>query len=220
MQKKSAWLTIWVHPRDTIRKIVAKNPNKGLWILALIYGFSSLLGTFQSFSLGSHVGAIAIFILALVFAPIWGYIIFSVWGWVILWTGKMLKGAADFRQVRASFAWSNVPMIVSDLIWIITIAVAGSAIFMPQANDGNNIAQGASYLLLAFALVKVVMSIWSLVICVNTLAEVQRYSVLRAIGNLILAAILIAIFAALVSFIVMFLVGNPTMQAASMFFNY
>lgn len=219
MSKKSAWLTIWVHPRDTIRKIVAGNPNRGLLILALIYGFSSLLGTFQSFSLGSHMGVIAIFLMALVVGPIWGYIIFSVWGWVLFWTGKLLKGAGDFRDIRASFAWSSVPIIISDLIWMIAIAMVGSALFV-QGNEGNQFAQGASSLLLAFAFIKLVMSIWSLVICVSTLAEVQRFSVLRAIGNLILAGILIAIFSTLISFVVMLFIGNPTMQAAYLFFNY
>ncbi len=219
MARKSPWLTIWIHPRNTIRRIVAENPNKNLWLLAIVYGFSSLLGTFQSFSLGSHFSVVAIVLAALIFAIVWGYIIFSIWGWLITWTGKILKGAGDFRDIRASFAWSNVPMVVTDIVWIVTLITFGAKVFISPGFD-NQMLNGASYAILVFSLIRVVMSIWSLVICVSALAEVQRFSVIRAIGNLILAGILIAIIAGIVSYLIMLLIGNPSQSTATLFFNY
>ncbi|HSX13176.1 MAG TPA: YIP1 family protein, partial [Chlamydiales bacterium] len=155
----------------------------------------------------------------------WGYVIFSIWGWVILWTGKLFKGAGDFKSVRASFAWSNVPMIVSDIIWIITLAVMGASLFTAQQSGagpsgGANLAQGPAILLLAFALIKVLMSVWSLVICISALAEVQRFSVLKAIGNLILSAIVVGIVIGVLGFAITSFMGNPAQSAASIFFNH
>lgn len=214
MSEKSVWLSIWAHPRATIRRIVTENPKRNLWLLAWIYGFSALLGSFQSFSLGSSLGLLSMIILAVVLAPIWGYIVFSVWSWVVLWTGKWLKGAGSFQTVRAAYAWSNVPIIVSDFVWFVMLVMFGAGLFVMQSG-GTAISQGPAIVLLGLLLAKVVISIWSLVIYLNTLAEVQRFSVLRAIGNVIIAAIILAIVVGIVSMLSIYILGVPLEQSAT-----
>lgn len=212
MTKKSPWATIWVHPRATIRRIVNENPNQSIWLLAWIYGFSALLGSFQSFSLGSSLGIIAIFIIALVLAPLWGYIVFTVWSWVVLWTGKWLKGTGSFQEVRAAYAWSNVPIIVSDVIWIIMLVMFGARIFVTQADNTPAIPQGFAIGLLGLLFIKVVFSIWSLVIYLIALSEVHRFSVMRAIGNVIISAIIVGIVMAVFGMLGVFMMGSPSEQ--------
>lgn len=219
MVKKNPWLNIWIHPRDTIRKIVAENSNKGLWILAIIYGFSSLLGMFQSVSLGTHLGAISIFLIALVMSPIWGYLFFSIWAWIIYWTGRLFKGEGTIKDVRATVAWASVPTIVSDLVWIMSMMMFGAALFVTPDGLNNQLAQNSTYLLLAFALIKVVMSVWTLVIGISALAEVQGFSILRAIGNIILGCIFTLIIAAIVSLIFILIMGSLEPRTAAIFIN-
>lgn len=214
MLGKSNWLTIWLSPRATIRRIVAKNPNRSLWTLAAIYGFSSLLGTFQSFSLGSVLGIVPLFILALVIAPIWGYIIFAIWSWMVSWTGRWLKGMGDFQTVRAAYAWSCVPILFSGLIWVVMLIVFGSALFAVPAGGQAIFPQAQAILLLALLLGKVVLSIWSLVIYLNALAEVQGFSILRAIGNVVIAGILLGIILGILSYICMVILGVSAEQSA------
>lgn len=209
MSEKNAWLSIWAHPRETIRRIVAENKDKSLWLLASIYGFSSLLSSFQSLSLGSIFGVLPIFLLALIFAPIWGYVAFSIWSWVVTWSGKWLKGSGDFRGVRAAYAWSCVPLVVSDLIWLAMLVLFGVSLFMSPAAGGQVFPQGQMALLLVLLLAKVVLSVWSLVIYINTLAEVQKFSALRAIGNIVIAGILIGVVVGILSILSMYIVGVP-----------
>src|SRR3989338_9109347 len=102
MPEKSAWLTIWTKPRETIRRILSDHPREGLWRLATIYGFVSILSTFQSISLGSQVGPWAILIISLVFAPLWGYVLFGVWTAIMLWVGRLFRGNGDFQGLRAA----------------------------------------------------------------------------------------------------------------------
>lgn len=213
MSEKSAWSTIWVHPRATIRRIVTENKKQSLWLLATIYGFSALLGTFQSFSIGSVIGVIPIFILAVIFAPIWGYIAFAIWSWLVLWTGKWLKGLGDFQSVRAAYAWSCVPIAVSDLIWIVMLVMFGSTLFAMQPT-APLFSQAQTIVLLVLLFGKVIFSIWSLVIYLNTLAEVQQFSVLRAIGNVIIAGLFVAIIIGIVSALSLYFLGAPLEQSA------
>ena len=208
MSGRGAWVSIWVHPRETIRRIVTENKKRSLWLLASIYGFSSLLSCFQSFSLGSVVGAVSIFILALIFAPIWGYIAFAFWSFVVSWTGKWFKGVADFQSVRAAYAWSCVPLAVSDLIWVMMLVLFGASLFMAPPS-GQIFPQGQTVVLLTLLFGKVILSIWSLVIYVNALAEVQKFSILRAIGNIVIAGILVGIVIGVLSILSMYIIGAP-----------
>ena len=206
MLKTNPWLSIWTRPRETIRAIVSENANKGLWWLAAIYGFSSLLNSFQSFGLGASMGAFPIFLLALIFSPIWGYVLFAIWSAFVCWTGKWLKGRGDFQSVRAAYAWSCVPLVVSAFLWFVMMGLFGVTLFLPGDHLLTN---SAAFLLLAILFAKVILAIWSLVIYLNALAEVQQFSILRSIGNVVIAGILIGVVFAIVWWVSMAVLGVP-----------
>lgn len=211
MSEKSVWLSIWVRPRETIRRIVDQNPKRNLWLLAGIYGFSSLLNSFQSLSFGSWMGIVPIFILALVFAPIWGYIVFAIWAYIVAFTGRWLKGLGDFQAVRAAYAWSCVPLLIGDVFWIGMMVFLGSSIFMnPPAEQVQP--SGPAMFLLSLLLGKMVLSVWSLVIYFNALAEVQQFSVWRAIANVILAGIIVGIILGIIWAVCMYAWGAPALS--------
>lgn len=191
MSKTNPWLSIWTSPRSAIASVIKGNANQGLWILAWVYGFLSLLNAFQALDLGHAISLVPIVFLAAIFAPLWGIAIFSIWGGLVLLVGKLLKGNASFKEVRAAYAWSCVPLIASIVIWAILLAIFGLSLFQ---NTLNNAPMPNSQVVILFALLigKVVFAIWSLVIFINALAEVQGFSVLRSIGNILLAWVLAA----------------------------
>lgn len=192
MSEKSPWVTIWCQPRSTIRKIVYENPNRSIWVLAFIYGFLSLLNSFQSIAIGSLLGMVPVFLIALIVAPFWGYAAFSIWSWVICRVGKWLKGEGDFQSVRAAFAWSCVPLAVNICLWFFMILFFGAAFFFHPQDVYPISTQETSFLFLIL-IAKVVIAIWSLVIYLNALAEVQNFSVLRAIFNVIISWIVVGV---------------------------
>lgn len=213
MPEKSAWLTIWTSPRETIRRILSDNPKHGLWRLATIYGFVSLLGAFQSFSKGSHVELWVIFFASLIFAPIWGYILFSVWSGVMTWVGHLFKGNGDFQGIRAAYAWSCLPVLVNAALWIVMIVLFGSVLFIEGGTTFHTFPEGMGILLAVLLLGKVIMSIWSLVIYLNALAEVQQFSILRAIGNIVVSGIVFGIAIGILIFIGLYLIGLGAEEA-------
>lgn len=196
------WISIWTEPKATIAKIVADNPNKGVWLLAWIYGFLSLMNGSQSFTLGNHLQYLLIFIISLILAPLWGMALFAIWSWVILMIGKMLKGQASFAEARAAFAWSCVPLVINIALWVLLLISFGGALFQTAQPT-----TGPMILLMVVLMAKVVVMIWSLVIYINTLAEVQQFSVLRSIANIALAWIAIGIVVALIWMGIGFLVN-------------
>jgi len=204
------WLTIWTQPRATIAEIVRENPNRSIWWLSAIYGFSSILNSFQTALLGNKLNIAAIFLIAIVLCPIWGYISFSIWSWVVSFTGKLFKGAGTFKEIRAAYAWSCVPLIVNVLLWFLLAALFGRALFT-EMKETQTFTQAQVTLLFGILIIRIAVAIWSIVIYLNALAEVQKYSVLRAIGNVIVAAVIVAIF-----FYLLLLIGFSGVTATNL----
>jgi hypothetical protein len=186
---RNPWVNMWFRPRSTIRSIVEFSPNYGLKVLSFIYGFASLLSLAQTFSLGFFVSFTYLMILMLIAAPFWGYFIFTFVSWVVYRSGRWLKGRASHKEVRAVLAWSNIPMTVNLLIWASLIYVFRGTLF--QGFPGTYLLVGKMfYLLFALSVTQMIMGIWSLVLYINALAEVQGFSIVRAIGNLLIAGFL------------------------------
>lgn len=191
-ENKSPWLSIWLSPRATIARVVAENPNRSIWWLAFIYGFSSLLNLFQSMALGKSMGVWGILILAIIIAAIYGYVSFSIWSWFVTWVGKLFKGQGTFKTIRASYAWSCVPLILNIPLWLLMVAMFGHQLFL-NLPDAHLLSGGKVFVLFLVLIAKVILAIWSLVIYINALAEVQKYSVIRAILNIVVAAVIVGI---------------------------
>jgi len=186
------WISVWTQPRATIREIVAVNPNRSLWLLAAIYGFSSILSTFQSLYIGHQIGVVEILFIALLLSPIWGYIGFSIWSFFVYYIGKLFKGAGNFKEVRAAYAWSCPPLIVNAVLWVLLMATFGRELFMnvPETQGLTKLEVVVLFLVL---LARLVTTIWSLVIYINTLSEVQKFSVWKSVGNIFVSAVCVGV---------------------------
>lgn len=191
-RSKNPWISIWTHPRETIAKIVSENPNRSLWLLAAIYGFCSLLNLSQSLALGASLNTLAILFLTIVLSPLYGWVSFAIWSGFVLITGKLFKGQGNFQTIRAAYAWSCVPLAVNIPLWLLMLLIFQGAVFV-NFPDAANLNYFQICVLFAVMVGKVILAIWSLVIFINGLAEVQKYSVLKSIFNIILAAIVLGI---------------------------
>jgi len=110
--------------------------------------------------------------------------------------------------VRAAYAWSCVPLVLSGVIWILLIISFGASLFMSPPVE-QILPAGQALFIMILLLGKVILSIWSLVIYLNALAEVQKFSILRAIGNVIVSAIALGIALGILWFIFLHVVGAP-----------
>lgn len=206
--RRSPWLSIWLRPKETIRTIVSENPNRSLGWLAAIYGFSALLNFFQSASFGAFASPLALLVAALILSPFCGYIVFALWSWIVLGIGKLFKGEGSFAEVRAAFAWSCVPFLFQIPLWGLMIALFGPQLFI-NFEDGHLLTPPLVTLLFFVLIAKLILAVWSLVIYLNALAEVERYPVWRAIGTVVIAWIVMATLLTALWMGLFYLMGTP-----------
>ena len=200
------WISMWTSPRKTIATLAQGNLNRGLLWLSLIYGFSGLLNFFQSIFFGNQLSMSPILFLAVILAPVWGYASFSAWSFVVWFTGKWIKGTASFKVVRLAYAWSCIPFVVNVILWIIMAMIFGQVLFM-NFTEGYAFTQKEVGFLFFILIARIAVGIWSFIIYLNALAEVQQFSILRAIGNVLLGAVFMAIVFWLISLLFFFVLN-------------
>lgn len=202
--KMNPWIRIWCSPRQTIREVVAYNPKHRFFALCVIYGLATLLPMAQSFSLIEVYPFFAIVVGCIVFSPIVGAVGFYVATALLYWTGKMVGGSASFVQVRCAVSWASVTNYVNLLFWMALIVYFQDQVFcdtfaQSPFSKGEVLLVGSIYFL-QFAL-----SIWSFVLLLHTLGEVQGFSAWKSLLNVVIS------FVVMVG--VLWIVGMALMRA-------
>lgn len=184
------WISIWLEPKATIRAIVNFDPKYRFILLSVIYGLPMALNFSQSSSLIETLPLWAILIASLVVAPFVGALGITVSALLLTWTGKWIDGKGDFSKVRSAVAWSNVPNAVTTLLWVVLVMVFGSQVFSRGFADLPFIGYEAGVVFIVFLLESIV-SIWGFVLLLKTLSEVQKFSVWKALLNVVIPLVLV-----------------------------
>lgn len=190
--QRNPWLSIWTEPRKTIRSLIDTNPKRGYLLLCAVYGLPLAFNLVQSFGLTSIIPLWAIIIGSLVACTFLGMVGISISAWLVHFTGKWIGGKGSFQTVRAAIAWSNVPNIVSIIMWIILFGIFGAQILNKNFSEGKFVGYQAGTLFLVM-LIESIVSIWGLIILLNGLKEVQGFSIWRALLNLAIPFALVVV---------------------------
>jgi len=190
--KSNAWLNMWTKPKETIREIVAFNPDHRFLFLCGIYGFPLLLNMAQSISLGEVWSFPLILVSALVLAIFGGWVGISLVSFFLFWPGKWLGGKASFKQVRAAVAWSNLPSFVNGLTWIALMAVFQKGLFFSSFFE-TPFQGGLLALVMVAYLIQFVMGIWSFFLQLFSLSEVQGFSSWKAFFNILIPFVIVTL---------------------------
>lgn len=185
--------TIWTRPRDTIRWIVATNPELHVVLLICLAGIGKSLDRASMRNAGDHLPMATIIAAACVVGPLGGLLSLWVSSHLIRITGAWLGGVGNREHIKAALAWASVPAVFSILLWLPQLLLAGPDMFTSETPRLD--AQPMLLIpLLVTSTAEAVLSVWSFVLLCNTIAEVQGFrSAWRGLGNLFLAGLLIAL---------------------------
>lgn len=179
---------MWGQPRATLRAIVYSNPKYGVIYLAALYALDNFFFFSNWWSIGLTESYYLIFLASLLLSPLAGLIWLYLMGWIFYFTGRWLKGEAPAAHLRCALAWSKIPMSASVFMWLILLAVHPEVTFI--LNGG-----GSSSLFIHF--ITIILSAWSYLLLLQSIREVQRFSLIRAFANTLIAGAL----ASLLSFL-------------------
>ncbi|QDU94367.1 Yip1 family protein [Lignipirellula cremea] len=204
-QELKPFRTIWTRPRETVRRIIAVNPELHVVLLACLAGIGETLDRASMRNLGDKMPLAAILGVALVFGPLGGLLSLWVGSHLIRLSGNWMGGAGNRESIKTAIAWASVPAVFALPLWIPAIAFFGSDMF--TAATPRLDAQPVLWIpFVAIALVEIVLGVWGFVLLCNTIAEVQGFhSAWAGLGNLILAGALFFVPLLVIVFGVVFL---------------
>ena len=202
IQAMNPWLTMSLSPRATIRHIITTDPRRHVILLAVLYGIAETFSRASGLNLGDVVPFLGVILLCLSLGGLGGIVSLYVGGALLTWVGQRLGGRGNSIMVRAAIAWSAVPRIWALILLPIQIAIFRKELFTsatPQLHANRLLA----LLLLSFALVELIVRIWSFVIFLHALGEVHGFSAWRALVTTLLAGLVILCIAIVIGILIL-----------------
>jgi len=185
--------SMWTRPRDTVRTIVATDPELHVLPIVAVAGIVAVLDRASGRNAGDSLSLAAILGLACVLGPLGG--LFQLWiaSHLIRFSGFWLGGEGNREHLKTAIAWSCLPSACSLAFWAVQLLLLGHEMFTAETPRLD--AQPMLWIPLgATALGEVTLGIWSIVLLCHAVAEVQGYrSAWRGLGNLLLAWLVVFI---------------------------
>lgn len=184
------WFSMWTQPRRTMRQVLESDPERLVLVLAAIAGVSRALDRASLKSLGDHLPLVAVLGLSIIGGALFGMLLLYLFGFLLRWTGRWFGANGSAPHVRAAIAWPNVITCWALLLWVPQLLLFGKDLFTTETPriDAN---LGMTLLLLGFVLVELVVAVWFIVAFLKCLAEVQGFSAWKALGNVLVAGLVV-----------------------------
>lgn len=168
---QSPWVSIWTQPRATIQAIVDTDPTHKVLLLAALSGIAGAI------SPDSEIDYNLInILLASAFGAVFGIIGLYMGSVLLCWTGRWISGQGTRETIRCALAWSSIPNIFAIVLWL------PAMLFLDGLNSGDvSLPQ----------LLVIIFQLWSFVLSLKCLGQVQGFSAWRALWNLLLPSLVI-----------------------------
>jgi hypothetical protein len=175
----SPWLTVWFHPRETIRVILKNDIRYGFIPIAAVIGFLGLLARAKFHNLGETYSLLTILLGCVLLAIPVGIAGIYIQGAILSGISREFGGKSNAQETRAVIIWANVPLFITLVLYIYGILFMGQNIFLKEIPlEQKTILGGISLVIIGFG--QVLCSIWAICLLIAGLAEVHRFTILRS----------------------------------------
>ena len=182
---KDIFRRIWTTPRLVFRFLNEYEYDNHVRILLVLSGVANALGSASSRNLGSKMSLTGVLVSCVLGGVIFNWITYYIYAALISWTGGRLKARGGIDAIVRVLAYSSIPTAVSLLFVIPQIAIYGNEVFK---SHGNMTSAGLMPNIFVWASVFIegILGLWSIVLCVIGISEVQGLSIGKAILNMLI----------------------------------
>ncbi|MFT5349162.1 MAG: hypothetical protein ACI9M3_002212 [Bacteroidia bacterium] len=189
---KEIFTKIWTNPRLVFRYLHSQEYDKFLTPLLILAGIAKALDRASSKGSGDNMSLIGVLLLSIIAGGLLGSISYYIYAALLSWTGKWLKGKSDFTGLLRVLAHGSIPVIVGLVFLIPQIALFGNEVFKTNGDlSGEGIFFNVFFNITVGA--QIILSIWTIVLNIIGISEVQEFGIGKAIVNLFLPLFVIVI---------------------------
>lgn len=185
-------------PQRAFAFIVTYQYQRHLHVLLVLAGMTRSFDRAVRNNMGDTMSLWGIIGFSIVVGGLFGWLSYYLYAFFMSWTGKWLNGTAPTAALLRVLAYSTIPTVLGLLVLFAQIAVYGKTIFM---EEGIILEEGTLQPFVFYGLValEIGLSLWSVVLLVIGIAEVQRFSVGKAVLNVLLPFVLLIGFIVLIT---------------------
>ena len=185
LSDKDIFTKIWTSPKEVFKYINDTGYDKHLVLLLALIGISLAFGLAEARNLGDTFSLWQILVICIIGGGLFlGWVSLHLYATFLNWTGKWLKGEGDTMSILRMLSYAMIPSTIGVIFWILQIIIFGNELFESGANFANaGIFSGIFVLLL---LLQLILAIWSQILCIIGISEVQKFSIGKSILNLLL----------------------------------
>ena len=179
---------VWLKPRRVFRELGARPIGLGDYLLAAVQGIVSVLVLSRGQSLGAKMGVAQVLGEAALVGPFAG--ILGVFFLAAIYTrlGRRVGGQGTRPQIVHVFAYGGVPMLASLILWLLVAELTGASSFMETPSAALPLF--LRIVLRLQMLTHGLLVLWSSLLQVMGLSEMQGTSVRRAFGMWLLGQLI------------------------------
>jgi hypothetical protein len=189
---KQVFTDIWANPRMVFKYINENRYEKYMLALLFLAGVASSIDRASLKNMGDKSSLLSIVGLSIVMGGLFGWISYYLYSAMLSWTGKWLDGQGDTKSILRVLSYAMLPSIISIVCLIPQIGFYGVEIFK---SDGDISSAGIIPNILVYSCMAmdVVLGIWTMILCVLAISEVQKLSIGKSILNLLLPILVIIV---------------------------
>ena len=189
---KKIFAKIWTSPREVFKFINTYKYDKYVNGLLILAGISRTFDRASMKNMGDSFSIWGIITFCIIIGAIFGWITYYLYSALISWTGKWINGKGNTDSILRVLSYALIPSIISILLLVPQIAIYGNEIFK---SEGDISSEGivSNIIVYGSMFFEFTLGIWSLVLCVIGISEVQKLSIGKSILNLVLPALVIMI---------------------------
>jgi hypothetical protein len=189
---KDIFTKIWTSPRKVFRFINDTQYDKYVKVLLVLAGISRAFDRASMKDMGDNMSLLSIIGFSVLVGGLLGWISYYIYAALVSWTGKWLKGQGNTSSILRILSYAMTPAIFSLIFLIPQIGIYGNEMFK---SDGDIISAGliANIFVYSSIIIELILGIWTMVLCIIGISEVQKISIGKSILNLFLPIIVILI---------------------------
>ena len=197
---KQIFTKIWTSPRMVFKYINDNNYDKYVKILLVLAGIARAFDRAMMKDRGDDSSLLFIILSSIIIGGLLGWLTYYIYSGLISLTGDWLGGQGNTHSILRVFSYALIPSIIALLIIVPQISVYGIELFKSNGNyDGSDLIK---YILLYGGVVmETILGLWTIVLVVIAISEVQKISIGYAILNLLLPILFIVVPIILIVFI-------------------
>jgi hypothetical protein len=192
--EQDIFIKILTSPREAFRFINNYKYEKHLYILLCLGGIVRAFDRAASKNMGDQFSILAIISICIISGGLFGWISYYIYATLMSWCGGWFNARGNPQSILRILAYALFPSILGLVMLIPQILIYGNEIFKSESDiETTDLINFSFFYGLIF--IELVLSVWSFILIIIGISEVQKLSIGKSILIVLLPAMLIITFA-------------------------